>query len=80
MNDTFRTIEDYELYLYSLPERFQLVRQSTLVFVRRGATLARFKAGQARRFAPCLAHNEIGRGGRPSTPEVHRPEIQRLPR
>ena len=41
MNDPLRTIEDYELFLYSLSERFPAIRQSTLVLARRGATLAR---------------------------------------
>ncbi len=37
----FRTAEDYELFLYTLPDRYPVVAQSTLVFVRRGATIAR---------------------------------------
>ncbi|MCB1035466.1 MAG: hypothetical protein KDD47_16710 [Acidobacteria bacterium] len=41
MTDAFRTIEDYELFLYSLSERFPAVQGSTLVLARRGATLAR---------------------------------------
>jgi hypothetical protein len=41
MTDPFRTAEDYELFLYSLQERFSSIRRSTVVFVRRGATLAR---------------------------------------
>lgn len=41
MSDSLRTVEDYELFLYSLSERFPAVRRSTLVLARRGATLAR---------------------------------------
>lgn len=41
MSDRLRTIEDYELFLYSLPERYPSIRRSTLVLARRGATLAR---------------------------------------
>lgn len=41
MNGEFRTAEDYELFLYSLPERFPSIRRSTITFVRLGATLAR---------------------------------------
>lgn len=41
MTGTFRTAEDYELFLYTLKEQFQSVRSSTVVFIRRGATLAR---------------------------------------
>ncbi|HIE00700.1 MAG TPA: hypothetical protein EYP59_10500 [Thiotrichaceae bacterium] len=41
MNNPLRTPEDYELFLYTLAEEFPLVRSSTLVFIRRGATLAR---------------------------------------
>ena len=41
MNGEFRTAEDYELFLYSLPERFPSIRGSTLTFVRLGASLAR---------------------------------------
>ena len=41
MNDPLRTPEDYELFLYTLTEQFPSVRHSTVVFIRRGATLAR---------------------------------------
>jgi hypothetical protein len=41
MNSDFRTAEDYELFLYSLPEQFPSIRRSTLTFVRLGASLAR---------------------------------------
>lgn len=41
MNDPLRTPEDYELFLYTLTERFPSVRRSTVVFIRRGSTLAR---------------------------------------
>jgi hypothetical protein len=41
MNDPFRSSEDYELFLYSLPERSQSIRSSTLTLVRRGSSLAR---------------------------------------
>ena len=34
-------MEDYERFLYSLPERFASIRQSTVTLVRRGASLAR---------------------------------------
>jgi len=36
-----RTTEDYELFLYTLTEKFPSVRHSTMTFVRRGASLAR---------------------------------------
>lgn len=41
MMDPLRTPEDYELFLYSLPERYSSIRRSTLTFVRRGHSLAR---------------------------------------
>jgi hypothetical protein len=41
MNNPLRTPEDYELFLYTLTERFPAVRRSTVTFVRRGASLAR---------------------------------------
>jgi hypothetical protein len=41
VTDPFRAPEDYELFLYTLLEQFPLVRSSTVVFIRRGATLAR---------------------------------------
>jgi len=41
MSAHFRTPEDYELFLYTLTERFPSVRRSTLALVRRGASLAR---------------------------------------
>ena len=36
-----RSPEDYEHFLYTLAERFQSIRQSTVVLARRGATLGR---------------------------------------
>ena len=41
MSEHLRTPEDYELFLYTLAERFTSIRRSTLTFVRRGMTLAR---------------------------------------
>lgn len=39
--DPFRTIEDYELFVYSLVDRFSSVVRSSLACIRRGSTLAR---------------------------------------
>jgi hypothetical protein len=41
MSEPFRTPEDYELFLYTLVERFSVISRSTLVFVRVGASMAR---------------------------------------
>ncbi len=41
MSDELRTSEDYELFIYTLAERFPSIQRSTLRFVRRGTTLAR---------------------------------------
>ncbi len=41
MNNPLRTPEDYELFLYTIAEKFPLIRRSTLTLVRRGASLAR---------------------------------------
>ncbi len=41
MNNPLRTPEDYELFLYALTEQFPSICRSTVVFVRRGASLAR---------------------------------------
>ena len=41
MMGPFRTLQDYELFLYSLSERFPVIRRSTLTLVRRGHSLAR---------------------------------------
>jgi len=41
MSNPLRTLEDYELFLYTLLERFKSIRHSTVTLVRRGATLAR---------------------------------------
>jgi hypothetical protein len=41
MSNPLRTPDDYELYTYTLTERFASVRGSTVTFVRLGATLAR---------------------------------------
>lgn len=40
MNNPLRTLEDYELFLYTLTEQFPAVRRSTITLIRRGATLA----------------------------------------
>lgn len=41
MTDALRTVEDYELFLYTLTERFSSLRRSTVTLVRRGSSLAR---------------------------------------
>ena len=41
MTDPLRTPDDYELFLYTLPERFPSVRRSTVTLIRRGVSLAR---------------------------------------
>lgn len=41
MSDPLRTSQDYELFLYTLPEQFPAIQQSTLAFVRIGQSLAR---------------------------------------
>jgi len=41
VSNPLRTLEDYELFLYTLPEQFKSIRQSTVTLVRRGASLAR---------------------------------------
>jgi hypothetical protein len=41
MSSPLRTAEDYELFLYTLAEQFPSIVSSTLVFIRRGAALAR---------------------------------------
>lgn len=38
MNNPFRTTDDYELFIYSLQQQFSEIENSTLVFVRRGAS------------------------------------------
>ena len=41
MSDALRTIEDYELFLYTLTDRFPVIHHSTVRLVRRGRSLAR---------------------------------------
>lgn len=41
MSNPLRTPEDYELFLYTLPEQFPSITHSSLSFIRIGATLAR---------------------------------------
>jgi len=41
MSNPLRTIEDYELFLYTLNQQFKSIRHSTVVLTRRGASLAR---------------------------------------
>jgi hypothetical protein len=41
MSNALRTPEDYELFIYSLPEHFKSIRRSTITLVRLGASLGR---------------------------------------
>lgn len=41
MTNPLRSLEDYEFFLYSLVERFPIIERSTLVFIRRGHSMAR---------------------------------------
>jgi len=41
MKNPLRTAEDYELYIYTIAERYPEIIRSTVTFVRVGATLAR---------------------------------------
>lgn len=41
MTNPLRSADDYELFIYTLAERYSLITSSTLVFERRGSTLAR---------------------------------------
>jgi hypothetical protein len=41
MSHPLRTLEDCELFLYTLAEQFNCIRLSTVTLVRRGASLAR---------------------------------------
>ncbi len=41
MNNTLRTPEDYELFLYTITEKFPSVLHSTLTFIRKGTSLAK---------------------------------------
>ncbi|MFO7539659.1 MAG: DUF6516 family protein [Chloroflexota bacterium] len=41
MSDPLRTPQDYELFLYTLPEQFPSIQKSTLTFIRVGQSLAR---------------------------------------
>lgn len=41
MSNPLRTPEDYELFLYTITEQYPSVKRSSLVFIRRGSTLAR---------------------------------------
>lgn len=41
MNDPLRTPDDYELFIYTLPDQFKSIRHSTVTLVRLGASLGR---------------------------------------
>ena len=41
MSHPLRTVEDYELFIYTLREQFQSILQSTVTLVRSGASLGR---------------------------------------
>jgi hypothetical protein len=41
MTIPLRTAEDYELFLYTLQDKFPSIRNSTIAFIRRGVSLAR---------------------------------------
>lgn len=41
MTNPLRTVDDYELFLYTLTEQFPAIQRSTVTLIRRGASLAR---------------------------------------
>jgi hypothetical protein len=41
MSNPLRTIEDYELYIYTVKDQFPSIQKSTLILTRRGTSLAR---------------------------------------
>jgi len=41
VSNELRTVDDYELYIYSLPAQFPGIQRSTLTLVRHGMSLAR---------------------------------------
>jgi len=41
MKNPLQTIEEYELYLYTLQEHFPSIKESTVVFIRRGISLGK---------------------------------------
>ncbi len=41
MKNPLHTIEDYELFLYTLTEAFEVIKHSTVVLIRRGVSLAK---------------------------------------
>lgn len=41
MNNPLRTSEDYEYYIYSLKNSSKYIKQSSLIFIRRGVSLAK---------------------------------------
>jgi len=41
MINPLRTAEDYELFVYTIPDKFSSVKHSTLTLIRKGASLAR---------------------------------------
>jgi len=41
MKNPLHTIEEYELFLYTLKEAFPMIKHSTMVLIRRGVTLAK---------------------------------------
>jgi hypothetical protein len=41
MNEPLQSIEDYEIFLYTLKEAFPSIKHSTMVLIRRGVTLVK---------------------------------------
>ena len=41
MSNSLRTIGDYELFIYGLPDQFKSIRKSTVILIRLGASLGR---------------------------------------
>jgi hypothetical protein len=41
MINPLRTPQDYEFYLYSLKDKHQSIKNSTITFIRKGSSLAR---------------------------------------
>jgi hypothetical protein len=83
LTELLRTLGDYELFIYSLPEAFPLVLRSTLRVIRRGATLA-LVTGEVeleRGFRPDIKHHRVPAPelsfSRPNLPALIR-EIEQL--
>jgi hypothetical protein len=62
-SNLFRSIEDYELFLYTLTEQYPSVARSTLALIRIGTSMARVSGEVYFHIQPDIKHHRIPASG-----------------